>query len=223
MRTRLRYLPWGLVGLLIGLSCADDPADNTAGPAGAAGTAGSGGGGAGTASCLPFCFEAGTVDGSAEPFGAKAAKQARAGRVRDASQIVVGPDVRQRPVVDDYVLANEHLVVYIENKGLSDGYTRFGGDILAVDRAGDDGRPLGLSRYGETLMGISKEMIDPDSVTVINDGADGKAAVVRVMGKLKPIPFLGSLGALFPREYGLLAIYDYILEPGSERLKIRLG
>ncbi len=216
---RLRFLPWVLVGLLVGLSCADD-AETTSGtqptPSGTGTTPP-------PSSCLPLCFEAGSPDGSAEPFGARAAKQSRAGRVRDASQIVVGPDARQKPAVGDYVLANEHLVVYIENGGFSDGYTRFGGDILAVDKAGDDGRPLGLSRYGETLMGVSKEMIDPESVTVLNDGTDGKAAVVRVIGTLKPVPFLGSLGALFPNAYGLRALYDYILEPGSERLKIRLG
>jgi hypothetical protein len=208
MLRRLRLLPWAVLLILVGLHCSDEDTGQQQQP---------------TQSCLPNCFEPGSPDGHPDPLGAAAAKQARAGRIKDASQIVVGEDPRQLPEVGDFLLANDRIAVYIEDKDFSDGYARFGGEILGIDRVGADGRPMGLSKYGETLLGISKEMIEPESVTVLKDGSDGKEAVVRVMGRLKPIPFLGSLGALFPRSYGALALHDYILEPGSERLKIRLG
>jgi hypothetical protein len=211
MLRRIRYVPWAVLAILVAFNCSDEDTEKRQDAVQPGAT------------CLPLCFEPGGADGHADPLGAKAAQQARAGRIKDAAQIVVGEDVRQRPQVGDFLLINDKIAVYLEDKGLSDGYARFGGEILALDRVGEDGRPTGSSKYGETLLAISKEMIDPDSVTVLNDGADGKAAVVRVMGRLKPIPFLGNLGALFPRTYGFLAIHDYILEPGSERLKIRLG
>lgn len=186
---------------------------------------GGGGGGGETCPKEGEGFAAGDPAGHADPFGAKAAKQARAGRVQSDAQIVQPAHGRQRVRVGDFVLANEHVAAYIEDKGLSDGYQRFGGEILAIDRVGDDGRPVGKSYYGETLMALGIDMIEPESVSVVNDGADGKAAVVRVAGPLKPIPFLdGSLGALFPRRYsGLMAAYDYVLEPGAKKLVIRVG
>ena len=46
------------------------------------------------------------------------------------------------------------LAVTIEDKGLSDGYARFGGEILAVDRVGDDGKPMGtVADCWDTVLG----------------------------------------------------------------------
>lgn len=208
-----RRLPLGLATLtLVFSACSSDDG---------------GGGGGGQPEACPKegeGFPAGDPTGHTDPFGARAAQQARAGRVTSDAQIVQPAHGRQRVRVGDFVLANEHVAAYVEDKGLSDGYARFGGELLAVDRVGDDGRPLGKSYYVETLMALSIEMIEPESVSVVNDGSDGKAAVVRVAGPLKPIPFLdGSLGALFPRRYGLMAAYDYVLEPGAKKLLIRFG
>ena len=169
-------------------------------------------------------FEKGDPTGHADPAGAKAAGQARAGRITSASQIRQPKDARQKVHVGDFLLANDKIALYIEDKGLSDGYARFGGEILAVDKVGDDGLPAGLSRYGETLAAIGIGMVDPDSVTVVNDGSDGNAAVIRAEGKLREIPFAGFLGPLFHNvKYGLPAAYDYVLEPGAESVKIRMS
>src|SRR5690606_6349950 len=131
-----------------------------------------------------------------------------------ASDIVQPAHGRQRINVGDFVLANDKIAVAIEDKGLSDGYARFGGELLSIDQVGDDGRPVGSSKYVETLMALSIQMINPTSVSVINDGSDGKAAVVRVTGPLEAIPFLnGALAAIFPRRYEVDAAYDYVLEP----------
>jgi len=174
---------------------------------------------------LARSFEKGDENGHAEPFGARAAKQARAGRIAKESDIVQPAHGREQIRVGDYVLANDRIAVTIEGVRKSSGYAAFGGGILAVDKVGDDGRPMGLSRYGETLMGVALELVNPTSVTVLADGSDGKAAIVRATGKLERTPFLdeGPLGALLNRQYGFAATYDYVLEPGSDKVTIRLG
>ncbi len=186
--------------------------------------------GGGTGGSPPTCdaatlvFEPGDSDGHADPFGAKAAGQARAGRIQ-ASDLPQPAANRQRIEDGDFVLANDQIAVVIEDRDVSDGYGRFGGEIIAVDRVGEDGVPLGLSMFIETLQLTSAYQINPTSVSVMNDGANGEAAVVRVTGALSGIPFLiDTFGAVFPPQYAdLVAAYDYVLAPGSEKITIRFG
>lgn len=164
----------------------------------------------------------GSATGHPDPLGAKAAGQARAGRIADVSAIAQPAHGRQRIEDGDFLLINDKIAVAIEDLGLSDGYARFGGEILAIDAVGDDGHPRGLSLYGETLMGLSLEMINPTSVTVLHDGSDGGEAVVRVTGPLEVVPFLdGPIKSLFPRSYDLEMAYDYALAPGDEKVIVR--
>ena len=181
-----------------------------------------------TTTSAPACalegntFEPGSPDGHADPTGAKAAKQARAGRIKDLSLVAQPAHGRQRIEVGDFLLANDKIAVVIEDKGPSDGYAPFGGEILALDRVGDDGRPLGLSMYNETLIGLTLQMVQPESVGVLADGSDGKEAIVRVRGPIKTVPFLdGPLKNIFPRSYDFEMAYDYVLAPGAEKVTIR--
>ncbi|MDB4997200.1 MAG: hypothetical protein JWM74_4632, partial [Myxococcaceae bacterium] len=162
-------------------------------------------------------------DGSADPFGAKAAGQARAGRIRNASQIVQPEDARNKVRVGDFVLANDRIALYIEAEGESDGYNPLGGEILALEPVGDDGRPTAVSYYNETLVMFARQTVKPEKVTVLADGSDGKAAIVRVSGKLENVPFLDTFKAIFPDEYGFPAAIDYVLEPGALRVQLRLS
>ena len=168
-------------------------------------------------------FELGDADGHPDPYGAKAAGQARAGRIATEDDIVQPAHGRQKTHVGDFVLANDRIAVTIEDKGLSDGYARFGGEILAIDAVGKDGRPMGLSYYNETLLGLSVEMVNPTSVAVLKDGSDGGEAIVRVAGVTQPIPFLeGPIGALFPDRYGIETALDYVLKPGWDKVLLRM-
>ncbi|MFO0554468.1 MAG: CehA/McbA family metallohydrolase [Polyangiaceae bacterium] len=170
-------------------------------------------------------LETGDPDGHADPFGAKAANQARAGRIKSAASVPQPAHGRQKIEDGDFVLANDKIAVFIEDKDVSDGYGRFGGEVIAVDRVGADGKPLGQSKFLETLQLTSLYMINPDSVSVLNDGSNNEAAVVRVRGPLEPLPFLAdTFGAAFPTQYaGLVAAYDFTLEPGAEKLSVRFG
>jgi hypothetical protein len=169
-----------------------------------------------------FRFETGSADGHADPFGAKAAGQARAGRVRDPGQIVHHPDARTKPRVDDFVMANDRIAVYVEKDGRKNGYTTLGGDIIVIDAVGDDGRPKGVGLYGDTAISFGRQA-PKGTVTVLNDGSDGKAAIVRVSGVLASIPFFDPFRAVAQEEYDFPVAYDYVLEPGAEKVLLRVS
>ncbi|MBX3226668.1 MAG: carboxypeptidase regulatory-like domain-containing protein [Labilithrix sp.] len=167
-----------------------------------------------------FRFSHGDDDGHADPLGAVAAHQARAGRVK-AGDIVQAADARHKVRPGDFVLANDKVAVYIEDVGRSDGYFPFGGEILSLDKIGANGRPQGLSHYGETVLMFGLQTIAPDKVTVLADGSDGGPAIVRASGILKLIPSLDAFLMLFPDQYGFAAAVDYILEPGASKVTLR--
>ncbi|MFH2006969.1 MAG: CehA/McbA family metallohydrolase [bacterium] len=165
----------------------------------------------------------GDPDGHPDPYGALESGQARASRIEDPTWIVQSPETKQKVRPGDFVMANSEIAVYIGNERRSDGFSAFGGEILSLDKVGADGRPLGLSHYGETLMGIRNELILPESVTVLNDGSDGEAAVVRVVGNFAPIPIFAEFSFLLGDPIGVPGYMDYALEPGSPRVGVRLG
>ncbi|CAN5122148.1 hypothetical protein BH09MYX1_BH09MYX1_32650 [soil metagenome] len=160
--------------------------------------------------------------GHADPYGAKAANQARAGRLSSAAMLTNAPDARQRAAVGDFVLVNDKISAVIEDKGPSDGYAPFGGELIAVDVVGEDGRPKGTSRWGETLFDFAAETILPESVSVLADGSDGKEAIVRVVGKLTLIPFLERFAPAFGQPWKMPVAYDYVLAPGSSKIVLRV-
>jgi hypothetical protein len=167
-------------------------------------------------------FPSGDATGHRDPLGAKAAKQARAGRITDPAWIRQ-PESARHPVREgDFLLINDKIAAYIEAKGVSDGYQPFGGEILALDAVAADGKPAGKSLYGETIMALSRQVLSPDSVTVLSDGSDGKAAVIRASGVLKNLPFLEFLGGVLNEEFNFPIAFDYILEPGAESVKLRI-
>lgn len=207
-----------LVAPLFACSSATPPSSTTTGSGGNGGSGGSG----------PTCalegthFEPGN-DGHADPTGAKAAGQARAGRITDLAKVAQPAHGRQRIEKGDYLLVNDKIAVVIEDKGISDGYAPFGGEVLAIDAVGDDGKPRGLSMYNETLVGLTLQMVNPTSVGVIADGSDGKEAIVRVAGPIQMVPFLDSFKAIFPSSYEFEMAYDYVLAPGAEKVAVRVS
>jgi hypothetical protein len=175
---------------------------------------------------VPSCvepMEIGSDVGHPDVFGAAAAHEARAGRILDASVFPQPAHGRQQIQTGDFVLANDKVAVVVEDRGLSDGYGRFGGEVIAVDQIGADGMPRGVSKYGETLIGFGLSVPNPTSVTVLADGSDGGAAIVRVHGRTEPIPFIANaLGAVFG-SFDLEVAHDYVLEPGAEHVTLRIS
>ncbi len=186
----------------------------------------SSGGGQAPAACDPgstaAAFADGT-DGHADPFGAKAAGQARAGRIHDASQIVQPGNGRSRVRMGDFVLANDKIALYVSSEVRGDGYVPFGGKILAIEPVGDDGKPAGASLYGESMLMLGDETVSPKKVSVLADGSDGKEAIVRAEGVLDHVPFLKIFRNLLePAPLGYPIAFDYVLAPGAEHVKVRV-
>ncbi len=168
-------------------------------------------------------FHSGSREGHPDPLGAKAAGQARASRIISSDWIVQGADARQKVRLGDVILVNDKIAAYIESPGESDGYMPYGGDLLDIEMVGPDGRPAGNSEYGETLITLGIQAVAAESVTIVNDGSDGQAAVVRVSGALHNIPFLDTFSVLAPEKYDFPAALDYSLAPGSNHIKVRLS
>ncbi|MFT3765887.1 MAG: CehA/McbA family metallohydrolase [Minicystis sp.] len=220
-----RSFAWLALLPALGACSSDNPTSTTGGGGSTSSSSSSSGTTTGSACAAPVAsFDPGSPTGHPDPLGAKAAKQARAGRITDLSQIAQPAHGRQQIEKGDYLLINDKIAVVIEDKGDSDGYAPFGGEILAIDAVGDDGRPRGVSMYNETLIGFALQIVKPTSVGVIADGSDGKEAILRVTGPVVTAPFLvGPLKNLFPTDYTIEAAYDYVLAPGAEKVKVRVS
>jgi hypothetical protein len=165
-------------------------------------------------------FETGS-EGHAMPLGASAT-EARAGRLTEAMLPVdrTGLGVF-RP--GDFVLANDRIAILIEDAGDSDIYDRYGGRPVGLARV-EEGALVDAADFGEIITGLGGNLVDTQSVTVMNDGSDGQAAVVRAVGPLVPLDFLGDLlpDTLRGDFDGWPAAIDYRLEPGSDRVEVVL-
>ena len=163
----------------------------------------------------------GSPRGHADPAGARAARQARAGRIDDPASLRRAADARHPLRAGDFLLANDRIAVYIEGARPSDGYAPFGGEILALETYGPDGQPRGASQYGESLLSLSGLMVAPDEVSVVADGSDGGEAIVRASGILRPLRFMDTFSGLFGDRWELPAALDYVLSPGEARVRLR--
>ena len=193
-------------------------------PADLAGDVDGGAGACAAAGITPASrFPLGQPDGHRDPLGAKAAGQARAARITDAAWIRQPATARQKVRLGDFLLINDKIAAYIEAPGASDGYQPFGGELLGLEPVDAMGSPSGTSMYGETLLGLSRQAVDAESVTVLADGSDGQAAIVRVSGRLRNIPFLDTFAALSAAEFDFPIALDYVLAPGAEKITLRMS
>ena len=165
----------------------------------------------------------GSVNGAADPLTIPAG-QSRAGRVTAA---MLPPDPRGLAVwhEGDFVMASSSgVALVIEDTGVSDLYDRYGGRPVGI-AAVEGGRLTHAGNFNEILFGFSTFLVQTDSVTVMNDGSDGNAAVVRVTGPLGPIDFAGALIDAFSggnRFAGWPAIMEYRLEPGADHVEVSM-
>lgn len=161
-----------------------------------------------------FTFETGDADGHAEPLGA-GATEARAGRL-EASELPPDPAELSTVRAGDFVLANDRIAVVIEDTGDSDHYVPWGGAIIGLARI-EGGALVEPADFGEVITALGRFTLQTDSVTVLEDGSAGGAAVIRAAGHMSPIPFLDEFAhGLAPRDFSDLTVaIDYTLEPGA--------
>ena len=173
------------------------------------------------AECDLAPFAVGDPDGHPEPLKS-GSTQARAGRIRAADL----PEVRGNLVTwreGDFVIANHKIALVIEDVGDSDLYDPWGGRPVGLARI-ENGKMVAPNNFGELFLLTGRSTVVTDSVTVLNDGSDGKPAVIRARGKLHPLPFFEALiGVVYNEPWtDIDAAIDYELAPGSEHVDVRI-
>ncbi|MBX7197386.1 MAG: CehA/McbA family metallohydrolase, partial [Sandaracinaceae bacterium] len=158
-------------------------------------------------------------EGAASPLPVPSGA-ARAGRIA-AADLPTSSSGLAVWEANDFVLANEHVGLVIEDVDRSDLYDPWGGRPVGIARV-EDGRLVDAADYGEMFVLVGRHTVLTESVSVMNDGADGEAAVVRAVGWLRPLPFFENItgGLLRADLSGVRAAIDYVLEPGSHHVDV---
>ncbi len=170
---------------------------------------------------------------------------ANAQRITSNTQLVGGPAARGE--IGDYLLENDQIRVVIQDKTYNRGSGLFGGSLIDADlkRAGDNAGILGgngRDSFGELFPAFFLEVIEPEEIEVVADGADGGAAIVEVRGRGGEfVTLLRVVNQVMVNSYaadaniqrgiaGLPPLLDqdpqvrftvrYILEPGARHVRI---
>ena len=172
------------------------------------------------AACPSTPFVDGSATGHPDPLHASPT-EARAGRVTAADL----PDVPSGLITwkpGDFVLANDRIALVIEDAGDSDLYDPWGGRPVGLARI-DHGKLVEPNNFGEMFLLTGRSTVITESVTVLNDGSDGKPAIIRARGKLHPLPFFESIiAAVYSEQWlDIEAAIDYELAPGAEAVDVR--
>ncbi len=173
----------------------------------------------------PVPFDEGG-EGAADPLTIPSG-QSRAGRL---SAAMLPPNVTELGVwaEGDFVLASNTgdggFALIVEDTGVSDLYDRFGGRPVGIARV-EAGALTDAGDFNEILYGYSTFLTRTESVSVMNDGSDGNAAVVRVNGPLAPIDFAGDVLDIIRNgnEFsGFPSSMEYRMEPGADHVEVTM-
>ncbi|MCB9730843.1 MAG: CehA/McbA family metallohydrolase [Deltaproteobacteria bacterium] len=139
-------------------------------------------------------------------------------RVEDPSDLIGGPGAYAR-VGSSWVIGNERARFIIQDKGAAVGLQLFGGNLIDADLARPDGEP-GRDSYREMFALVDFRVLRPTSVAVLDDGASGEQAVLRVSGTLEKSGILGFLDD-FADDTAFNVDLDYVLRPDTTLLILR--
>lgn len=167
---------------------------------------------------FPLTFQTGD-DGHQSPL-ASAPGEARAGRVSAEDLPGLGDGLA---VYDagDFVIANDHFALLIEDAGDSDLYDPWGGRPVGLAFI-ENGNMVTPSNFGEFYVMTEGQTIVTETVSVLNDGSNGEAAVIRAEGRLAALPFTHPIisGIYRGRYEDMRGAIDYVLEPGADTVDI---
>lgn len=167
---------------------------------------------------LDQSFEIGD-DGSSTPLAAGPG-EVRAGRIA-ADDLPDFPFGLGTAAAGDFVIANDHFALIIEDVGDSDLYDPWGGRPVGITSV-ENGQMTEASNFGELFILTEGQTIITERVSVVNDGTNGEAAVIRAEGRFGPLPFTNLvLSGIYRGDYSdMRGAIDYVLEPGSEFIDI---
>lgn len=124
----------------------------------------------------------------------------------------------------DFVLANSEIaVLFSQRDHEGQTYDPYGGRMVGI--AGVEGNQLvDAADFSLIVMTMGRFLVETRSITVINDGSDGEAAVIRVTGPLAPLTALGEvIEVLSSLDFtGTEGAIDYTLEPGANAVDVTM-
>lgn len=150
-------------------------------------------------------------------------QRARATRITSREQLVGGQ--RALGEVGDFKLSNGLIHAVVQNIGHSRGFGVFGGSLIDVDlvRGGQASGATGVAGgdyFTEMFPSFFLQAIEPETVEVADDGADGRA-VIRVTGRGADfLSMTHPINELVVGQGAMQYQVDYVLEPGKQYLKI---
>lgn len=163
---------------------------------------------------------AGCGSGTPEEF-------ARASVIESLADGVGGPKAIAQK--GDLILENQHLKLAILDARNSLGPGLYGGSIVDADLQRTDptyahgnGRDQFTEMFATVNMNVPlTDASRPESVQIVQDGADGGPAIVRVDGPATPfLTLLGALWALVQAPDWWMTT-DYIAEPGADWIRMK--
>jgi len=168
--------------------------------------------------CEPEAFAHGDA-GHASPLGSSAG-QARAGRLK-VSDFPATPRGLETWKEGDFVIANDRIAMVIEDARDSELADPWGGRPIGFALM-DGGAMTQPTEFGELFLLVGRFTMLTQKVSVLNDGSDGSAAIIRATGPLAPIPMLDPiLSQLIQMDAsGIDVAFDYILEPDSSQVQV---
>ena len=160
---------------------------------------------------------------------ATSAPRAVARRITDSADLITGPLADGQ--IGDYLLANEVARFIIQDAPQRDLYSvgTYGGNLIDAELIGHPG----LDNFLEIQPAVQIEtVINAQTVEIVNDGADGQAAIIRTCGPddvldfVNPSTIIEDIGGLtFPAaaddaDYNVEGCTEYSLEVGKRYVKM---
>ena len=146
-------------------------------------------------------------------------EQVRAGQIQDPSALIGG--LKADGLVGDFKIYNSEVAFVIEAARPTSGYRYRGGSVADADIVRPAGEP-GQDHFGEVIRTWNLEILYPESVEVVSDGADGLAHI-RVRGPTGTFLWAKNNSFLSTFELeptGLEVTWDYTLAPGDTALRL---
>lgn len=147
--------------------------------------------------------------------------QVRAGVITHPRELIGGVKADGR--VGDIKLYNAHVAFVIEGARRASGYRYWGGMVVDADVVRLEGQP-GEDLFGEVIPTWNLAIFQPESVEVVDDGAESGEAHVRLRGHSAPMAFAESFirDVLNPPPVDLEMTYDYTLGASDRGLRLEV-
>jgi hypothetical protein len=144
--------------------------------------------------------------------------EVRCGPVTKQSELIGGPQAYGQ-VGRSFRCHNSRIRFLIQDATRPIGNSTEGGDLIDIDRVRPDELADGEDTFREYLPALGANEVRVESITVVNDGTNGQAGIIRVQGRPTTIT-LAPQAAFLSQDIVGVVFTDYVLEPDSDVITI---